>query len=29
MRQTGDPRIDTSNDDWDKFPYYGKAVRRD
>lgn len=29
MRQTGDPRIDASNDDWDKFPYYGKAIRRE
>jgi hypothetical protein len=29
MRQTGDPRIDASNDDWDEFPYYGKAIRRE
>jgi uncharacterized sulfatase len=29
MRQTGDPRIDASNDDWEKFPYYGKAIRRE
>jgi arylsulfatase A-like enzyme len=27
MRQTGDPRVDPSNDDWDKFPYYGKASK--
>jgi arylsulfatase A-like enzyme len=28
MKQTGDPRIDPTNDDWDKFPYYGKASVR-
>jgi arylsulfatase A-like enzyme len=27
MRHTGDPRVDPSNDDWDKFPYYGKASK--
>ncbi len=28
MRETGDPRIDPANDDWDQFPYYGKASKR-
>lgn len=25
MKQTNDPRLDPQCDDWDKFPYYGKA----
>ena len=29
MMQTNDPRIDPTYDEWDKFPYYGKAPRRD
>jgi len=29
MMQTNDPRIDPTYDAWDKFPYYGKAPRRD
>jgi N-sulfoglucosamine sulfohydrolase len=29
MLQTNDPRIDPAYDEWDKFPYYGKAPRRD
>ena len=28
MKQTNDPRVDPSNDDWDKFPYYGKAAAK-
>lgn len=27
MKQTLDPRLDPANDDWDKFPYYGKAPK--
>ena len=27
MKQTNDPRVDPTNDDWDKFPYYGKASK--
>jgi arylsulfatase A-like enzyme len=27
MKQTNDPRVDPANDDWDKFPYYGKASK--
>lgn len=29
MRSTSDPRIDPANDDWDKFPYYGKASKKE
>ncbi len=29
MKQTSDPRLDPANDDWDHFPYYGKAPRRE
>ncbi len=29
MKRTGDPRIDPANDDWDKFPYYGKASKKE
>jgi arylsulfatase A-like enzyme len=29
MKQTNDPRVDPANDDWDKFPYYGKAPKKD
>ena len=29
MKETNDPRLDPSYDGWDKFPYYGKAPRRD
>jgi len=28
MRQTNDPRVDPANDDWDKFPYHGKAPKK-
>jgi arylsulfatase A-like enzyme len=27
MKQTGDPRLDPTNDDWDRFPYYGKTPK--
>lgn len=27
MAQTNDPRIDPSNDEWDRFPYYGRAPK--
>lgn len=29
MQQTNDPRVDRTNDDWDKFPYYGKAPKKE
>jgi N-sulfoglucosamine sulfohydrolase len=29
MQQTNDPRVDPTNDDWDKFPYYGKAPKKE
>lgn len=29
MQQTNDPRVDPANDDWDKFPYYGKAPKKE
>jgi len=29
MRKTQDPRVDPAYDGWDKFPYYGKAPKRD
>ena len=29
MRGTGDPRVDPTYDGWDRFPYLGKASRRD
>ena len=29
MKQTHDPRLDPAYDGWDKYPYYGKAPRRD
>lgn len=27
MKSTLDPRVDPNNDDWDKFPYYGKPAK--
>ena len=27
MQRTQDPRLDPANDDWDEFPYYGKAPK--
>jgi arylsulfatase A-like enzyme len=29
MKETHDPRLDPNDDGWDKYPYYGKAPRRD
>ena len=29
MQQTNDPRVDPTNDAWDKFPYYGKAPKKE
>lgn len=29
MKGTSDPRVDPANDDWDKFPYYGKAPKKE
>ena len=29
MQQTNDPRVDPANDAWDKFPYYGKAPKKE
>jgi N-sulfoglucosamine sulfohydrolase len=29
MQQTNDPRVDPANDDWDKFPYYGKTPKKE
>ena len=29
MKQTNDPRVDPANDDWDHFPYYGKAPKKE
>jgi hypothetical protein len=26
MRDTADPRVDPTNDAWDKYPYFGGAV---
>ena len=27
MKSSGDPRVDLTNDDWDRFPYHGKPPR--
>lgn len=29
MKETHDLRVDPANDDWDRFPYYGKATKRE
>ncbi len=29
MKQTHDPRTDSTYDEWDRFPYYGKPARRE
>ncbi len=29
MKQTHDPRLNPSYDEWDKFPYYGKAAKKE